>query len=140
MPNTLTTSRSLPYSAEKIFSKYSDQGALARWWWPHGFTNTFHEFDFVEWGHWVFTMHGDGRDYANEQIFHKIEKNHIIMEHIVEPIFTLEVILEKMSENETKMTLIATFEDANFLENARDFLREKNEENFDRLEEELKNF
>lgn len=62
------------------------------------------------------------------------------MEHIVEPIFTLEVILEKMSENETKMTLIATFEDANFLENARDFLREKNEENFDRLEEELKNF
>lgn len=45
-----------------------------------------------------------------------------------------------MSENETKMTWIATFEDVHFFENAKEFLREKNEENFDRLEEELKNF
>jgi hypothetical protein len=83
-------------------------------------------------------MHSsEGQDYPNEWIFRKIEKHHIIMEHIVAPIFTLEVSLEEMGENETKMIWNATFVDLDFLENARDFLIEKNGENFDRLEEEL---
>jgi hypothetical protein len=86
-------------------------------------------------------MHSaDGQDYANEHIFHKIEKNHIIMEHIVDPIFTLEVLLEELSENETKMTWVSTFENSEFLEKMRDFLIEKNGENFDRLDAELRNF
>jgi hypothetical protein len=86
-------------------------------------------------------MHSpDGIDYANEQVFHKIEKNHIIMEHTPEPHFSTEVILEEIEESETKMTWISTFESAEFLEKMRDFLTEKNNENFDRLEEELRNF
>jgi hypothetical protein len=86
-------------------------------------------------------MHSpDGKDYLNEWIFQKIEKNRIIIEHIVAPIFTLEVILEEVNQNEVKMTWNANFSDANFLENARDFLIEKNSENFDRLEKELQNF
>ncbi len=141
MTNTLTLSRTFPYSTEKVFSKYSDADALARWWWPHGFTNTFDTFDFVEWGHWVFTMHSaDGQDFLNEHVFHKIEKNHIIMEHIVEPVFTLEVILEEVSKNETKMTWNSTFANEEFLMKMRDFLIEKNGENFDRLERELREF
>ncbi len=78
--------------------------------------------------------------YYNEMIFHTIEKDHIIMEHIVEPIFTLEVLFEATSEHETKMTWISTFANPEFLEHMRDFLIEKNEENFDRLDEELRNF
>jgi len=86
-------------------------------------------------------MHSaDGQDFLNEHIFHKIEKNHIIMEHIVEPIFTLEVVLEVTSENEAKMTWISTFENEEFLAQMRDFLIEKNNENFDRLDRELSNF
>jgi hypothetical protein len=86
-------------------------------------------------------MHSpDGIDYANEQVFHKIGKNHIIMEHTPEPHFSTEVILEEIEESETKMTWISTFESAEFLEKMRDFLTEKNNENFDRLEEELRNF
>jgi len=84
-------------------------------------------------------MHSaDGQDYENEHIFHKIEKNHIIMEHIVEPIFTLEVILEELGTNETKMIWNSSFANAGFLEKMRNFLIEKNNENFDRLEAELK--
>jgi uncharacterized protein YndB with AHSA1/START domain len=48
MTNTLTLSRIFPYSPEKVFSKYSDPDALARWWGPHGFANIFHSFDFTE--------------------------------------------------------------------------------------------
>jgi len=83
----------------------------------------------------------DGKNnYLNEHIFHKIEKNHIIMKHIVEPIFTLEVLLESIGENETKMTWNSTFASAEFLEKMTDFLTEKNNENFDRLGAELQNF
>lgn len=49
MPNTpLTISRIFPYSVDQIYTKYSDANALARWWGPHGFTNTFESFDFSE--------------------------------------------------------------------------------------------
>lgn len=86
-------------------------------------------------------MHSeDGIDYANEQIFHKVEKNHIIMEHTPEPHFTTEVILEELRANETKMTWISTFENSEFFEKMRDYLILKNGENFDRLERELTNF
>lgn len=78
--------------------------------------------------------------YLNEHIFHKIEKNHIIMEHIVEPIFTLEILFEELGANETKMTWNSTFASAEFLKQMTDFLIEKNNENFDRLEAELRNF
>jgi len=86
-------------------------------------------------------MHSpEGQNYENEQIFHKIEKNHIIMEHTPEPHFSTEVIFEELGANETKMTWISTFESALFLEKMRNFLTEKNNENFDRLEAELQNF
>lgn len=85
-------------------------------------------------------MHSDGHDYPNEWMFRQIETHRILMDHTVAPYFSIEVLIEEVSEHETKMTWIATFEDVHFFENARDFLIKKNGENFDRLEEELKNF
>lgn len=83
----------------------------------------------------------DGENnYLNEHVFHIIEDARIIMEHIVEPIFTLEVLFEEIHENETKMTWISTFANAEFLAKMTEFLIEKNNENFDRLEAELQNF
>lgn len=85
-------------------------------------------------------MHDGINDYPNEWIFERIEKDRIVMKHSVPPYFSLEVILKERSMNETEMTWIATFADEAFLEKMRDFLIEKNHENFDRLEEELKLF
>jgi len=79
-------------------------------------------------------------DYPNEWVFEEIKKDTIIMKHVVAPIFSIEVLFEEISENETKMTWVSTFENEEFLKQMRDFLIEKNWENFDRLEEELKNF
>ncbi len=62
------------------------------------------------------------------------------MEHTPEPHFSTEVIFEELGANETKMTWTSTFERSEFLEKMRDFLAEKNQENFDRLEAELQSF
>lgn len=62
------------------------------------------------------------------------------MDHTVLPHFSLEVILEEIGENETRMVWNSVWENEEFLMQMRDFLIEKNNENFDRLEEELKNF
>lgn len=85
-------------------------------------------------------MHDRNNTYPNEWIFQKIEKNHILMEHTVTPYFTLEVTLEELGNNETKMTWETTWDNPEFLREMRDYLIEKNEENFDRLEEELRRF
>lgn len=140
MENVLKLTYIFPYPVDKVFWKYSNWEALSRWWWPNGFSNTFHAFDFRTGGKWVFTMSDGNNDYLNEHIFHKIEKYHIIMEHVVPPIFTLEVLFESLWECETEMTWISTFESAEFLEKMQDFLIEKNVENFERLALELRNF
>jgi uncharacterized protein YndB with AHSA1/START domain len=139
MNNTLSLSRTYPYTVEKVYSKYSNPEALARWWWPRGFTNSFHSFDFQPGGKWIFTMHSKDADYLNEHVFHVIETNRILTEHTVEPHFSIEILFEKIGENETKMTWISTFKSSEFLKNMYDFLVEKNNENFDRLGEELDN-
>lgn len=137
MNTSLLHSRIFPYNTNALFEKYSDPVALARWWGPKWNSNTFQSFDFREGWSWIFTMHSDGNDYHNEWKFLKIEKNHIIMEHSVAPFFSLEVLLEEVGENATKMTWIVTFQSEAFFTEMKDFLREKNEENFDRLEADL---
>lgn len=85
-------------------------------------------------------MHDGTTDYPNEWIFEKIEKNSILMKHIVAPFFSIEVLFEEVAPDETKMTWISTFDNPEFFIAMKDFLIEKNNENFDRLEEELQNF
>ena len=137
--NTLSLARTFAYPMDVIFWKYIDQDALCRWWWPHGNTNIFHEFHPIEWGKWTFTMQSDGVDYPNEMIFRKIENNHLILEHIL-PHFFLDISLDAISDNQTRMTWDMTWGSPEILARIREFLMEKNAENFDRLEEELKNF
>lgn len=60
------------------------------------------------------------------------------MEHTI-PHFFLDITLEEISKNETRMTWNATWDSPEILKPLRDFLTEKNSENFDRLEEELEN-
>ena len=82
-------------------------------------------------------MHSDGNDYHNEWKFLKVEDHHIIMRHSVAPFFFLEVTFEELEAKSTQMTWMAIFESEAFFNQMEDFLKEKNEENFDRLEEDL---
>ena len=84
-------------------------------------------------------MQSNGVDYPNEMIFRKIENNHLILEHTL-PHFFLDISFEAISNNQAKMIWDMTWDSPEILARIREFLMEKNAENFDRLEEELKNF
>ena len=84
-------------------------------------------------------MQSDGVDYPNEMIFRKIENNHLILEHTL-PHFFLDISFEAIGDNQTKMSWDMTWDSPEILARIREFLMEKNAENFDKLEEELKNF
>lgn len=76
----------------------------------------------------------DGRGYDNHSIFDEIVENEkIVIRHVCAPKYTLTVLFED-TPTWTLLTWYSEFEDPKFLAGARDFLIEKNNENFDRLE------
>jgi len=65
--------RIFPTSREILFKAFSDPHHLAQWWGPHGFSNTFHEFNFEVGGEWRYTMHGPEKgNYENHCAFTQI--------------------------------------------------------------------
>ena len=56
----------------------------------------------------------------------------------IEPIFQVQVVFDEIAENETKVTFKQKFGTAEECGKLRKFVPEKNEENMDRLEGELK--
>ena len=66
----LVSTRLLDFRRALVFKAFSDPVALAVWWGPAGFSNTFQEFEFRPGGVWRFVMHGpDGNDFENESVF-----------------------------------------------------------------------
>ncbi|MEO8174496.1 MAG: SRPBCC family protein [Sediminibacterium sp.] len=121
-----------------VFKAWTDPMHLAKWWGPKGFTNTFHEYDLQPGGHWKFTMHGpENGHYENECVFMEIVPNtKLHWDRISKPHFQ---VLVNFSEerNGTKVVFNMIFNTVEESDKLRNFVPEKNEENFDRLEEEL---
>lgn len=70
----IAVSRRIDAPRNVVFEAYTTAAHLARWWGPHGFSITTHEFEFRPGGSWVFTMHGpDGTDYPNHIEWLEIE-------------------------------------------------------------------
>jgi uncharacterized protein YndB with AHSA1/START domain len=113
---------------------------LKNWWGPDGFTNIFHEFQFKPEGNWKFTMHGpDGKDYLNESVFKAIIANElIILNHLSAPPFRIEARFTKIDNSNSLLTWKMIFDNEKLYLLLKDFVTEKNEENLDRLEIELK--
>src|SRR5689334_2619220 len=89
-----STERVISFPPDQIFAAFEHPDRLARWWGPAGFTNTFQQFEFKPGGRWVFVMHGpNGIDYPNENAFRVLEPGKIVIEHVVEPLFTLTITL-----------------------------------------------
>jgi hypothetical protein len=119
---------------------FSNPEYLKQWFWPNWFTNTFEKFDFKSNWEWIFVMHWpDWVDYANKCLFLKIVENELLIrEHLSLPNFQVNVLFAKISENKTKLEFIMIFYERNVYEWVSKFAPEKNEENFDRLENLLK--
>ena len=137
----ILTTRIVNFSQEQVFEAWGNPNHLKNWWGPNGFSNTFHEFDFHPGGKWSFIMHGpDGTDYPNESVFVKIQKPEmIVFNHVVMPYFQIVAIFEKLSPGKTNVIFRMLFKTAEECSVVKKYAAGKNEENMDRLEEELKN-
>jgi uncharacterized protein YndB with AHSA1/START domain len=136
----IVTTRTFKAPQRLVFKAWSDPEHLRMWWGPNGFTNTFHIFDFRVGGKWSFTMHGPEKgNYVNECTFVAIrEPELLVWDRQSKPIFQVEVVFEKVSENETRVVFKQKFKTQEECNKLRPFVPEKNEENMDRLEVELK--
>ena len=135
----IVSSRIIKSQRELVYRAWSDANHLKNWWGPAGFTNTFTEFDFRVGGKWSFIMHGPEKgNYANECEFIKIEKPCIIAwKRYSKPIFQVVATFEEVSEEDTKIVFKMLFASTVECRKIKPFVVDKNEENFDRLENEL---
>jgi uncharacterized protein YndB with AHSA1/START domain len=131
--------RIVNFSQELVFKAWTDPNHLKNWWGPKGFTNTFEEFDLRLGGRWKFVMHAPEQgNFQNECEFVKIEKPaEIAWIRISKPLFNIVATFEKVSDDETKVVFRMVFETAEECVKLRPYVVDKNEENFDRLEDEL---
>lgn len=135
----IVSERVLGASPEQVFEAYRDPVRLARWWGPAGFSSKFKEFDFRPGGSWKFTMHGpDGTDYYNESEFVEIEPaKRIVLEHL-RPMHRFLMTMTLADEaGKTRLTWRLRFESVEECERVKQFVVPANEQNLDRLAEEL---
>jgi len=128
-------------STDIVFRAWTEPDHLKNWWGPEGFTNTFLEFDLRPGGKWRFIMHGpDKGNYPNECEFIQIEKPSLIAwKRFSKPLFLVVASFEVVNPEKTKIVFRMIFDSPEECNKVKVFAVDKNEENFDRLENELTN-
>jgi uncharacterized protein YndB with AHSA1/START domain len=136
----IVTTRIVNFPRQLVYRAWIEPNHLKNWWGPNGFTNTFHIFDFRVGGRWSFTMHGpDKGNYQNDCTFAVIrEPELLVWDRQSKPLFQVEVQFEEITENKTRIIFKQKFKTEDECNKLRKFIPEKNEENMDRLENELK--
>ena len=137
----ILSSRILNSPVEIVYQAFENPKHLKNWWGPEGFTNTIHEFDLKSGGNWKLTMHGPEKgNYENSSVFQTVIPNKIVSwTRKSQPLFDMEIAFEKLDENKTQISFKMIFETVEECEKMRKFVEPKNEENFERLEREIKN-
>jgi uncharacterized protein YndB with AHSA1/START domain len=135
----IVSSRIFNSPIQLVFNAWSNPNHLKNWWGPAGFTNTFKEFDFREGGRWSFIMHGPEKgNYPNEVEFIKIEEPALIAwKRHSKPLFKVVATFQEASANGTKLVFRMIFDSPEECNKVKPFAVGKNEENFDKLENEL---
>ncbi|HEY0054514.1 MAG TPA: SRPBCC family protein [Pedobacter sp.] len=136
----IVTTRIINTSKELAYRAWTEPDHLKNWWGPAGFTNTFNEFDLRVGGRWSFIMHGpDKGNYANECEFTKIEKPSLIAwKRHSKPLFQVVVTFDEVFSDRTEITFKQIFDTPEECSKIKPYVVDKNEENFDRLEVELR--
>ena len=122
-----------------VFKAWTNPVHLQRWWGPKGFTNTFNDFNISAGGRWSFVMHGpDGTNYVNECVFVEVvEPSLVSFDHLSDPVFRGTASFAALTKGVTRITYTMQFETNEIRDKMEQFITEKNEELFDRLENEL---
>lgn len=134
----IVSTRTFDASPALVFKAWTDPEHLKNWWGPAGFTNTFHEFDLRPGGRWRFTMHGPGKgNYPNEVEFIAVEKPLFIhWQRISKPLFQIAATFDDIG-GKTKLVFRMIFDTPQERDKLKPYVVDKNEENFDKLENEL---
>ena len=132
--NEIVSSRVFDVPRERVYRAWTTPELLARWWGPHGFTNTFHECEIRPGGEWRFTMHGpDGTDYPNRSVFAElVPPERIVLDHLTGHEFRITAVFENV-EGRTRVVFRQQFKNAEEYEQAKPYCVEGNEQNLDRL-------
>ncbi|OXS52904.1 polyketide cyclase [Cohnella sp. CIP 111063] len=132
--NEIAASRVFNVPLEQTFRAWTTPELLARWWGPHGFTNTFHQCDIRPGGEWQYTMHGpDGTDYPNRNVFVEIvPQERIVLDHLTGHEFRVTATFEDVG-GRTRVVFRQQFKLAEEYEQAKAYCVEGNEQNLDRL-------
>ncbi|MES2574871.1 MAG: SRPBCC family protein [Bacteroidota bacterium] len=135
----IVSSRIFNASQKLVYTAWTDPNHLKIWWGPKGFTNTFNEFDLRPGGKWSYVMHGpDKGNYSNECEFITIEKPSLIAwKRFSKPLFQVVATFEEIASDKTKIVFKMIFSTPEECNKLKPFVVDKNEENFDRLENEL---
>ena len=136
----IVSTRVFDFPRDLVFRAWTEPAHLAHWWGPKGFTNSFHEFDLRPGGNWRFAMHGpDGVDYKNHSVFVEIvAPERIVFDHVSGPHYRVTATFDALSDEQTRITFRMGFETPAVCAQAKTFAVKANEENFDRLQKELK--
>ena len=136
----IVTTRIFKSPRKLVYKAWTDPDHLKNWWGPKGFTNTFNTFDLRAGGKWSFVMHGPEKgNYRNECTFVVVKEPELLVwDRQSQPLFQVEVVFEELGENETKVIFKQKFGTAEECSKLRKYVPEKNEENMDKLEDELK--
>jgi len=135
----IKSQRVFDHPGRLVFKAWSEPEHLSNWWGPKDFTNSFEIFDFKEGGKWKFIMHGpDKGNYHNEVEFISIEQPyHIYWQRISKPLFKVAVLFTETNDEKTSLIFRMIFDSKEECDKIKKFAIDKNEENFDKLEEEL---
>jgi uncharacterized protein YndB with AHSA1/START domain len=135
----LVSTRVFDSRRELVYAAFSDPVALAAWWGPEGFSNTFQEFDLRPGGVWRYVMHApDGRDSEHETIFLEVVPPERIVFRHLRPMHEYQATIVLSEENgRTRLTWRMLFESAAECERVRAFVVPANEQNLDRLQTHL---
>lgn len=135
----IVSTRVFDFPRDLVFSAWTDPVHLAHWWGPKGFTNSFKEFDLRPGGNWRLVMHGpDGVDYRNHSVFVEIvPPERIVFDHVSGPYFRVTVSFEDIG-GPTRITFRTLFDTPAVRAQVKTFAIKATEENFDRLQKELK--
>ena len=125
--------RLLPGPVERVWSYLTESEKRGQW-------LASGVFDLRVGGNWILTMHGPEKgNYENSSVFKTVLPNKLISwERKSQPLFDMEIAFEKLEENKTQISFKMMFATAEECEKMRKFVEPKNEENFNRLEREIK--
>jgi uncharacterized protein YndB with AHSA1/START domain len=134
-PNEIVTSRVFAQPRARVFAAFSEPAQLARWWGPHGFSNTIEAFDLRPGGAFRLTMHGpDGTHYPNAWRFSEVAApERVVCEH-VDPVHQFTLTLQFLElGSETLLVWRMRFAERVEAERVRALVEQANEQNLDRL-------